>query len=188
MSYNYNDGPECIDDVMTQMYSHTLGRGIFGVDECNRPIIKKISRYTKNSFCAEEYIINYLKKTICPICKQKPDPTDTVLYYNPHNGGVSWFCNCCHSYHVWKWDCWHPIPAHKRKDQTSNVDFLLLDCIVAHEGSNIKQLSDLLEWSYGKTRAACKRLSASGDVRIEEINKNGYRESKLYLIPYEIES
>lgn len=182
---NYKDGPEYYDPIYALCYRKTLPDDIFLRDECKKPEIKKISRHVKNSGAlGDGDIIDELKEERCPICKQKPNPYDTVLYFNPYNGQISWLCDTCSRppMRLWKWERWHRLPAFKRKNDTSLSEDVAFNFIVAHEGININRLKDLLGWSYGKTRGACMRLEANGLIEIEHVNKNGYRECRIYTI------
>ena len=176
MDYNETD---CTDEMYERYYSKSSG-GVFARDECSKPSIKIISKHSKNSFCADDIIEEKLEEAVCPICKQKPDPSNTVLYTNPNNGSVNWFCNTCERLKVWKWACWHRLPAHKRKNESLDTENILLDYIVAHKGTNINQIKEELGWSYGKVRGACMRLQTKELVIIQETNEHGYRESKVY--------
>ncbi len=179
---DYKDGPECIDKIYTRYYSNSSG-GVFAEDPHYKPIIKKISKHSINSIAASEEIRWLLEESTCPICKQKPDPLDTIIYRNPYNGQYSWFCNTCRKkpMYLWKWDCWHIFPAYKRKMESLGTEEELYDYIVAHNGTNINQLKDALGWTYGKVRGACMRLQAKGLIIIQETNEHGYRESKVYI-------
>jgi|GEM_PF-5883578 len=182
---NYKDGPEYYDPIYALYHRKTLPDDFFMPDECKKPEIKKISRHVKISGAlGDEDIIDELIEARCPICKQKPDPHATILYFNPHNGRISWLCNFCSSprMRVWKWDRWHRLPAFKRKNETSLSEDVAFHFIVANEGININRLKDILGWSYGKTRGACKRLEANGLIRVEYVNERGYRECRIYTI------
>jgi len=183
-NYSVNDGPEVVDEIYTQFYSKG-GGGVFAVDECKSPQVRKISRHAINSCAIDDPgIIDELEAAICPICGDAPDIDDTVLYINPYNGRVSWLCDTCSKppMSVWKWDRWHPLPAYKRRQETSATDNELYNTIVAHNGQNIKTLACILGWTYGKTRGACKRLEAETLIRIEKSHENNYYETKIYII------
>lgn len=183
---NYKDGPEYYDPIYALYHRKTLPDDISVRDECKTPKIKKISKNVKNSSALDldEDIIDLLEKEICTICKQKPNPYDTVLYFNPHNGQISWLCDTCSrpQMNLYKWDRWHRLPAFKRKNEASLSEDVALYFILANEGININKLKDILGWSYGKTRGACKRLESNGLIRIEHINEKGYRECRIYTI------
>jgi hypothetical protein len=177
---DYNE-PDHTDELLTRYYSKSSG-GVYARDECKKPFIKRISKHSKNSCCADAITRRKLEEAICPICRQKPIPDDTVLYTNPNNGSINWLCNTCKRLKVWKWNCWHYLPAHRRREKSIDTEKLLFDYVVAHNGMNINQLKDLLGWSYGKVRGACMRLQTKGHVKIEQTTEHGYRESKVYQI------
>ena len=143
---NYKDGPEYYDPIYALYHRKTLPDDFFMPDECKKPEIKKISRHVKNSRALDDddNIIGELKKEKCPICRQKPDPYDTVLYFNPHNGQISWLCDTCSKppMRLWKWERWHRLPAFKRKNETSLSEDVALYFILANEGININKLKE----------------------------------------------
>ncbi len=180
MGYYY-DGPEVIDEIYSQFYSKG-GGGVFAVDECEKPPINKISRYVKVSSCLSSEIRKSLKVAKCPKCGFKPIPNDTLIYINPHNNQASWCCNMCSHNGVYKWKKWHRLPAFKRNKKTISTEKKMYNTIAKNNGQNIKSLSCILGWSYGKTRGACKRLEEKGLIKIEKLHENNYYESKIYII------
>jgi hypothetical protein len=186
--YNYNpDDRECYDKIYSGFCSENLDSiRIFSRNESERPRIKKItfSKHIRNSGFFNSEVLNMLLEATCPICKQHPKPDDTLLYVDPYNGQISWFCDTCSKYKfgLRKYDKWHLLPGYHRKSSTKYTEDLLLECIRDNNGHNINQLKDILNWSYGKTRGACYRLQKKGLVRIENVNVNCYRESKVFAI------
>jgi hypothetical protein len=61
------------------------------------------------------------------------------------------------------WYRWHYLPTGQREA----TDKQLMDMINQVQGKSINQLLKLLDWSYGRTNWAIKRLAGNGLIEIK---------------------
>jgi hypothetical protein len=135
----------------------------------NKPLYIDIIRMHEQDKLQEDYgnpNTEFLDGPINAVCPNSGKSyCNALVYTHPETGAKSLLCPICADENDKPyWYKWHYLPTGQREA----TDKQLMDIVNQMQGRSINQLAKVLDWSYGRTNWAIKRLIGNGLIEIKE--------------------